>query len=270
MKFRVRILFAALLSCMLGVALAAAQPLPCQNCQSPGCVGHGHGTNDCCTGLGQQIPPNPLAPGRPSPVPCCADGVCYPNPTTWGHYGTRWRRWPIEYKEAPDGAAPGGVSPDLEPYSPPSINEEDRRAPPSSAPRGDELDAAPRRPPAEGEAPDRPEGAAPAGPATRQPGLSSPTGGPSPSLDAPFGIPTPQTPGTMPLEPPLPDDPIFDDSMGDTDRPPAPPFAAPRLSTQPIVRPGGQPAPAAPVRANNGVPEDDPPPALPSGLASLS
>ena len=47
---------------------------------------------------------------RPSPPACCADGMCYPNPTTWGFYGTRWRRWPTTQLEpTPADAQPPGT-----------------------------------------------------------------------------------------------------------------------------------------------------------------
>jgi hypothetical protein len=29
----------------------------------------------------------------PTPPPCAADGICYPNTGGWGYYPARWRKW---------------------------------------------------------------------------------------------------------------------------------------------------------------------------------
>ncbi len=269
MRFGITIAVGALVSFAIGASNAAAQPVPCQTCQSPGCGCEGHPQGCCCDGLCKQAPPNPLAPGRPSPPPCCADGICYPNYTTWGHYATRWRRWPIEPIElAP--SAPGvlpvrPLGPDVPPYSPPPIEEEDRRAPPPSAPRVPEGDEEVETPPA------------PA-PGERQPGAPAPAEPPG----GPLGLPSPQelfgpeeeSPGVSPLvpspregeSPPVttPDD----EPMGELDAPPAPPFKVPALDNRPTVRSAERPATPAPKNINRPAPQDDPPPAMPIALAS--
>jgi hypothetical protein len=197
------------------------------------------GPQQCREGLCHTHPPNPIAPGRPSPPPCCADGVCYPNYMTWGHYATRWRRWPIEYPTPlPEELRPAPpLGPDMLPFEPPSAEEEDQRAPPPTAPRG--------------EAP-----AAPAGEAPAEPPAGAPAGQPA------------ERPATAPLGPPTPG---AEQPTGDWDPPPTPPFSTPALS-------GGQPVRAAgrieaapllpPKRAAPPASTDDPPPQLPLAMAS--
>ena len=288
MRFRITIAMGALLSCALGVSHAAAQmahpaACQCQSCQSPPCGCQGHPQGCCCQGLSQQAPPNPLAPGRPSPPPCCADGYAYPNPVTWGHYSTRWRRWPIEFAvPTPAGlATPQPLGPDVPPYERPIPDEEDRRAPPPSTPRGEALQTAPRAvPPQEGD-----EEAPPAGPAAPQDDEETelspesifglPAVETSPSTGLPLGAPADEAPGTMPLAPPSggessPTTVPLGEPMGDQDLPPAPPFASPILNKQPAGRSASQPARPAPKNDVRTVPEEDPPPALPIALASMS
>jgi hypothetical protein len=211
----------------------------------------------------------PGVPGildRPTPPACCADGICYPNPTTWGAYPTRWRRWPSEAL-APtpaDAAAPSGR--DLPALEPPGPEDEDRQAPrPTPTPEAaeTETDGEIRRPPT----------TPPATPST-------------PPLTPPV-----ETPGTPPLTPPLdttPGTPFEDDQPGDTenglpfhsqlgpqsdDPPPSPPFRAPKVAeaaSQRMAAPSKiVPTPAPAPRAVAPAPSsdsDDPPPAFPLTL----
>jgi hypothetical protein len=284
MRFRTIIALGALLSSAFGVRCAAAQvaqPAPCNGCQSCqgapcGCAGH---TSDCCCGgICKQAPPNPLDVGRPSPPPCCADGYCYPNYQTWGHYGTRWRRWPIELAAArPAGVPePGALGPDVRPYETPPPEEEDRRAPPPSAPRGEPVQIAPRTAPQEGQeqAPPEERTAPPEGeepPPSPESIFDLPTEATPPGLP-PLPTPTEETPTTTPLAPPsdgtsLP----LDEPMGDLDPPPAPPFATRQWNGAPARRSAIRPATPSPKREIRPVaPQDDPAPELPSTLASVS
>jgi hypothetical protein len=289
MRFGITIAMGFLLICVLGVLNAAAQVAPpapyptCQTCQLPPCGCQGHAQGCCCEGLCQQAPPNPLAPGRPSPPPCCADGYAYPNPVTWGHYATRWRRWPIEFAGPTPGVVPTPrpLGQDVPPYETPIPDEEDRRAPPHSVPRGEPVETAPRAvPPQEGA-----EEAPPAGPVPPQRseetelspesifGVPSEEMPPSTGLP-PLGAPAEEVPRTTPLAPPnggesLPTTMPLGEPMGDQDLPPAPPFASPSLNKQPAARSASQPARPAPKSDPRTAPEDDPPPALPIALASV-
>ena len=183
---------------------------------------------------------------RPTPPPCCADGVCYPNPTTWGVYPTRWRRWPgvtdapLEPSPAP---APGELGPEVPPYEAPPAEEEERRAPPPTQQRR------PVEAPPEGEA------APGTHPTTPPEGATPPTG--------PFDLgptmeesPTDEDSLRMPWDP-----------QTDVDPPPALPFAS--IHAAPAVRRIQQPAahtllkPAAARRASG---PNDPPPPLPLAL----
>jgi hypothetical protein len=285
MRLGTTITMGALLSCALGATNAAAQmahpaACQCQSCQLPPCGCQGHAQGCCCEGLCKQAPPNPLVPGRPSPPPCCADGYAYPNPVTWGHYATRWRRWPIEFA-APARAGeptPRPLGPDVPPYERPVPDEEDRRAPPPSAPRGEPVQTAPRPTPSQEDT----EEAPPTPPQRGEESALSPEsifGVPSedtpPSTGLPLNAPAEEVPVTAPLVPPsggeaAPTTTPLSEPMGDQDLPPAPPFASPALNKQPAVRSASQPAMPAPKNNVPTAPEDDPPPALPIALASLS
>jgi hypothetical protein len=277
MRFGSIIAGAVLIGCTVGISNAAGQIAPhapctgCQGCQSAPCGCPGHAPDCCCEGLCQQVPPNPLAPGRPTPPPCCADGICYPNYTTWGHYGTRWRRWPIEFAAPtrPGVAVPRPLGPDVPAYVPPPIEEEDRRAPPPSAPRADEGAVPRTAPSAEGteEAPSTGPGA-PTDESESPPSESDIFGLPStePSGDL-FGTPPEETPGTTPLVPPSdssPSSPSLEEPMGDLDLPPSPPFKA--TMRQQRSAPAATPVLKQELPAE---PQDDPPPALPTTLASV-
>jgi hypothetical protein len=201
--------------------------------------------------------PPPL--DRPSPPPCCADGICYPNPMTWGHYATRWRRWPTDYLEPlpPEAIPPAPLPADIRPYETPPPEEEDRRAPPPTTPRGERE--------AEDQAPVPPGRA----PAVTPPAPTTPVAPPvQPPATLPFGEPqgegpaqpldTAPPPTTLPFggEPPttLP----FGEPMGDSDPPPALPFESPSRLHAPVSRAGAAPRArpairsAAPVRPSGG------------------
>lgn len=210
----------------------------------------------------------PGVPGildRPTPPACCADGICYPKPATWGTYQTRWRRWPGEVlapTPADAAARPNGELPALEPPGP---EDEDRRAPPPTlAPEAEEQEA-------NGE--------------IRRPPATPPS---TPSLTPPM-----ETPGTSPLAPPggletTPGTPFEDDPTTDTedglpfhsqlrppsdDPPPAPPFRALKVAEAPRQQkaapakamPSPVPARRADVPSSPGD-SDDPPPAFPLTL----
>jgi hypothetical protein len=235
----------------------------------------------CCDGPCHHAPPNPVAPGRPSPPPCCADGYCYPNPTTWGHYATRWRRWPIEHIEPmpPGVQPPAALGPDAPGYVLPPPEEEDRRAPlpiPEREPPAEATPPAPREP--AGEAPAEPAAPAGRGVPTRpampfmEPSEDTPTTSP---LD--LGEPTEETPTTMPLTPPsdsgaFPMGSPLGQATGDADPPPALPFRAPAIGKRTATRSAGGPSVAAPQSQDDPRNDaaDDPPPALPGVLARLS
>lgn len=116
----------------------------------------------------------------PTPPPCAADGICYPNTGSWGYYQARWRTWPGMQLEPTPSKSPteeGRVSPELGPSETPPADLEDAAAPPSSArPREKDEESAPSEtPPAtpsggETSLPDVPlpdaESASPLGPAT--------------------------------------------------------------------------------------------------------
>jgi len=190
---------------------------------------------------------------RPTPPPCCADGICYPNPTTFGVYPTRWRRWPgdfgttLEPTSAPP--RPGQLGPDVPPYQTPTPEEEDRRAPLST-----------RHPLAEESA----EGAPAAEPGTTP---LAPPGPAGPAPTSPLERPSLETPPGMPWD--------NGEPTTETDPPPAPPFAA-----IPSIVPTARTTVAQPRTPQNGTPlrfptvqpksapANDPPPALPLTLSS--
>jgi hypothetical protein len=204
--------------------------------------------------------PPPL--DRPSPPACCADGMCYPNPTTWGVYQTRWRRWPTEELEPTPAEERPDLVPEAERFERPPAEEEDRAAPPPTpaaerAREEEEEDAAvPQDGQAPGAAPVAPPGGiqvplptreAPTPPTLRMPWEEEPAAEPAPDV--------PESPGTVPLGP-----------TGDLDPPPAPPFQSPRLVDRPAARtpdrPKAQPELDRVVPASRS-PVFDPPPAFP-------
>jgi hypothetical protein len=93
----------------------------------------------------------------PTPPPCAADGICYPNTGGWGYYPARWRTWPGVQLEPTPSKAPtedGRVSSELGPSEPPPADVEDAAAPPSSARPREKDEAA-----GSGEGPSKPPGA---------------------------------------------------------------------------------------------------------------
>ncbi|MGE3240788.1 MAG: hypothetical protein AB7G28_18115 [Pirellulales bacterium] len=88
----------------------------------------------------------------PTPPPCAADGICYPNTGKWGFYQARWRTWPGAKLE-PTAKSPteaGRISEELGPAETPPAEMEDAAAPPSSArPREEGSEKTPgEKPPA--------------------------------------------------------------------------------------------------------------------------
>lgn len=72
----------------------------------------------------------------PTPPPCAADGICYPNTGGWGYYPSRWRTWPgtrLEPTPAKSPTEAGQISPELSPAETPPAELEDAAAPPTSA-----------------------------------------------------------------------------------------------------------------------------------------
>jgi hypothetical protein len=219
---------------------------------------------------------------RPSPPPCCADGMCHANPCTWGWYETRWRRWPCECLAGgptpPGQLAPAQLGPEIQPYVAPPPEEEDRRAPLPTAPHGEPprtlAPAGGAARPAEGETT-----RTPAGETTRTPApeATRPPAGETPRV-TPYGPPpgseraTPR--GVQPYEPKSPGMRSSTPSgpTSDADPPPELPFGPGSLTDRPEVREAKAPAalPVLPptVESQSDDPSD-PPPALPTSLASM-
>jgi hypothetical protein len=205
--------------------------------------------------------PPPL--DRPSPPACCADGLCYPNPTTWGVYGTRWRRWPTERLEPTPSEVqpPVAPSPEIRPFERPPVEKEEQAAPPPTRAaeelreqEEEEGAATPRTAPA-GTPPGTLPFGTPSDTPTQQPSPLDNRPAP-PGMTFPWEQPTETTPTTTPLEESAP--------TGDWDPPPAPPFGRPALAERQEER-------AAPRVQRRTVPRrepsDDPPPAFPIAMA---
>jgi hypothetical protein len=196
--------------------------------------------------------------------------MCYPNPTTWGVYKTRWRRWPTEELEPTPAEArpPADRVPEAERFERPPAEEEDRAAPPPTpaAERAREEEEEDAALPQDGQAPGTVPLVPPGGLQVPLPTREAPT---PPTLRMPWEqepeteqpeATTPETPGTIPLGP-----------TGDLDLPPAPPFRAPSLVDRPAIRPLERPPqhPAQrPVSPTGRGPVFDPPPALPIALSA--
>ncbi len=224
---------------------------------------------------------------RPTPPPCAADGICYPNAGTWGWYQQQWRRWPTEELEptpATKATAPGKAIPDIPAYETLPPEQEDRRAPPPTKPRAEAEEGA--------EAPrERPLTAPPGGemeaPLTAPPGgslttppdslLTPPSSPLRPAPSTPFS-PGPSTPSTSPLAPPTDRMPWENGAAptGDWDPPPAPPTATARAVTvdrAPARQAPNRFTPAKPNRPavpSRQSPNSDPPPTLPVALANAA
>jgi hypothetical protein len=220
--------------------------------------------------------------GRPTPPPCCADGICYPNATTWGWYETRWRRWPTEDLQptpATGVGKPGQETPGIPSYETMSPELEDRKAPPPTKPRAEqeERSEAPRERPL-APAPDG-ESPPPRPSLTTPPGglLTTPPESPlTPGGPAPFS-PTPSTPQTSPLAPPSTNRMPWENGnepTGDWDPPPTLPSAKAVTidrASAPEAPNRFHPAPATqPMYRQRQAPNSDPPPAPPVALASAS
>ncbi len=212
---------------------------------------------------------------RPSPPPCCADGVCRPNTDTYGWYATRWRRWPCEELQpipAGSGASPGaGLTPDIQPFETPRVEDEDRRAPPPSKKAAEkaaeEHEGKSATPPAESAGPGIPPGTGlpplPIGPGAP----AGPDGG---GTEKPATTPwdSPATPGGQGV-PSMPWD-KKPDPTGEMDPPPAPPIATSPMNARPSAQPVGRPkqAPARTPSARTQISSHgDPPPTLPLALS---
>jgi hypothetical protein len=201
--------------------------------------------------------------GRPTPPCCCADGYSYANPITWGHYGTRWRRWPTEvYAAAAPGAArPPQLVPGIPAYELPPAEEEERRAP-APTPRAE----------SEIEKQEKLERSTP----TTPPLPSSETGPESRSTNeaAPFTVPPAATPRLPSLNTPStpPVRPLSEGPTSEADPPPSWPYGSPAVAAAPAELPPMQTLPrplqrpVMPVSANG---LDDPPPGPPVRLASF-
>jgi len=211
----------------------------------------------------------PPALDRPTPPACCADGICYPKPNTFGWYERRWRQWPTEaLAPTPDRVTPPGVAPDVPPFDLPPVEEEDRRAPPPTMPpepedEDDETVPGAETPP---EAPLAPPPGRGTFPTTPLLPFEDDAPGTEPSIPMgppPLGEPATEPPPGLPFGP-----------MGDLDPPPAPTFgaigAAPATRQAPAIHAGGRPEAVRPAAApRRRVPTNDPPPSLPLSLARI-
>jgi hypothetical protein len=182
---------------------------------------------------------------RPSPPPCCADGICYAHAGSHGYFQTRWRTWPgLSFAPMPTKQpAPTNPIPGFPAYETPAPEKEDLQAPPptkslSEKPAVETPLGTPPTNPLDTMTPREPAGTTPP---TSRPGASQPFPGfPQPVLPQPmFPQPTGTQPtGTQPSVPRPATTPlgVFNPN-GDFDPPPAPPsYAAqssgPRLALQ--------------------------------------
>jgi len=238
----------------------------------------------CVNGVCEQCAPPILTPGRPSPPPCCADGMCHPNPMTFGWYETRWRRWPLESVTTGEGARPGALGTEIRPYETPSAEEEDQKVP-LTAPPEQQMQGGGQRPMVQPQGAGQPQGN------VQQPGTQGPGTMPVPPQDGGGSrgvVPPyqPQYPGNQPLNttpspggqpggaPASPRPPSTGIPTGDLDPPPALPalpVATRSIESRPKLAPPRNSAPAAPRQPapeQEASPSSDPPPALPTTLAN--
>ena len=118
---------------------------------------------------------------RPSPPPCAADGMCYPNTEAWGYYQGRWRTWPgVGLEPTPSTAEPppADLGPELTPHETPPPELEDKQAPPATTKR--QPTPLPLQPAEEGSETDTPPPQMPS---------TSPTGLPTSDADPPPAFP---------------------------------------------------------------------------------
>jgi len=158
---------------------------------------------------------------KPSPPPCCVDGVCYPKTNTWGYYPGRWRPWPGEEPQPSTiEPTPAEQETGIPSYETPPPQEEDRRAPPPTKP------VAPAAPPL-------------TPPVT--PPITTPPDAEAPSATPPAGMPPAETPEkTEPETPRMP----WEQSLptGEWDPPPTLPFGTAEIDSRPAVRSATRPA----------------------------
>ncbi len=198
---------------------------------------------------------------RPTPPPCCADGHCYANPATWGWYETRWRRWPMDNLEPiPAGQVTPQQQQGVPAFETPPAEEEDRRAPPPTAPKEGVETGAPAK--TETSPPAGPEGRTPSVPVKPSAEPAEPVG---PRRMLPPYTP-PQLPSTKPSTSSGP--------TSDADPPPSLPFgpsmSSGKSASAPlqIKRLPAIPASSPKLTVGVNTTSDDPPPALPGGLAT--
>jgi hypothetical protein len=198
---------------------------------------------------------------RPSPPPCCADGLCFPKTNTWGYYQGQWRRWPGEGLPPAVAPTPAERVPGIPPFQAPSPQEEDQRAPQSTAPaeRPAAQPTTPLATPPGTTTPDTTEPGAATPPAGPPPGAMPPGGGMLPS-GTPEGI-EPAAP-SMPFEQPQP--------TGEWDPPPTLPFGTAEMDSLPGIRTASKPVgpqlslPNGPPYRSSGT---DSPPSLPLAIS---
>jgi len=217
-----------------------------------------------CGTIGPAIAGPPL--DRPTPPPCCAEGVCFAHSHTYGYFPTRWRTWPAA------GAVPTPAPPtpaarpilDVPAYEVPPPEKEDQKAlPPTTAPSEESAGETPGVPGPSGV----PGPAAVPVPSTTPLELLEPREEEGNST-TPF-MPTPFPPQSTNHVPP---NPRGGDLLSDLDLPPVPPFAtsggpltsfqaqrAP-ASARPTNRTTGPPRTKPPTRPRNVSSADPPPP----------
>jgi hypothetical protein len=219
---------------------------------------------------------------RPTPPPCCADGVCHAHGLTWGVYQTRWRRWPTEIVQADTTplAPSEKLGPDLKPYEAPPAEEEDQRAPPPTKPK-EEQEAEESEAPTEGPLDTTPETPRIPRPedSLQTPTTPFPSPGRFPWEEENGGGATQpaeegglQTPRTAPLVPPapMPWEKKSNEPSGDLDPPPTLPsvVTAGAVRAPSLQAPANSGPPQPPITPRPAAPTDDPPPKLPIVLAS--
>jgi hypothetical protein len=217
---------------------------------------------------------------RPSPPPCCVDGVCYAHATQFGYFQTRWRVWPgLSVAPMPTVQPPTARPvPGMPIIEPPKPEEEDRQAPPpikSAVPQSElqpPAGAVPRSTPLESLDGRGGTSEAPPAPRTQGPGgfPQQPSGFPQ----QPGGIPQPFLP-PGPSTTPLPTG--GERSGADVDRPPLPPFASARGNGLRTIQSSGftsnpraELRPAAPSARQRQRAASDPPPAPPLALGQAA
>ena len=207
---------------------------------------------------------------RPTPPPCCADGVCHAHPGTFGYFQTRWRVWPgVSIAPMPTVKQPiVREIPGIEKIEIPTPEEEDRQAPPptKSPTTQSPIEVAP--------------GTVPTTTPLESLELRDPGAGPTTPATPPTATPG----GPQPATPRVTYPPFGSEPSGGTDRPPMPPFSpsASRSRTPINVQPAAQSAagwstartPVIPASRPSGQTQqrgaNDPPPPPPFALGSAT